>query len=205
MLMITYDSKFREIPNKTNTCFGVLLFLPPRTHMGIHHTKSRPGIFFDKKQLLRRDPLEKKHLLFFTATNSILFKEKTCDKSTATKVFTHHPALVKGAKQLVVQEAFDTWRVGQSSQGEKVEGLGGTPARKAFISFDADFSWEKTWVIWEWQVLFFFLKKDSEKKTHIFLVQNTRNEIKLFVLEGWILRYLISFHFWRHTVGSKKR
>ena len=58
----------------------------------------------------------------------------------APQVFAHHPALVKGAKQLVVQEAFDTWRVGQSSQGEKVEGLGGTPAGKVF-------GVEKTWVM----------------------------------------------------------
>ena len=61
-------------------------------------------------------------------------------KAQTKKVFTHHPALVKGAKQLVVQEAFDTWRVGQSTQTAWGGGLGWNPGEKGIFFVDADFS-----------------------------------------------------------------
>ena len=204
MLMITYDSKFREIPNKTTTCFGVLLFLPPRTHMGITIQNHVPGSFSIKKQLLRRDPLEKNKPSFLHSLelHPVPKKEMVTKAQTALSL---HPSSSLSQRCQAISGAgsirhLASWPIISDGLGWRawVE-----PRRERHSFLLTRILLEKNMGDLGVTSPFLFFEEGFWKKHVFWLKTKWMNEIKLFVLEGWILMYLISFH-WRHTAGCKK-
>lgn len=90
MLMMTYDSKFREIPNKNNPlALEFFYFFHPELTWEFTIQNHVPGSFSIKNNFWGEIHLKKTNLLFFIATNSLLFKKKEMVTKAQTALSLH--------------------------------------------------------------------------------------------------------------------